>query len=102
MLKNLNIKKITLWLSVTTIACLAIATLLFFEIDLKDFKSNKYQYNVNEQVNFSIENIKVINIIILIIFLIFSYQFRSGFEISFSELISSDVPKELILYNPCR
>lgn len=62
MLKNLNIKKITLWLSVTTIACLAIAALLFFEIDLKDFKSNKYQYDVNEQENFNIENIKAINI----------------------------------------
>lgn len=62
MLKNLNFRKITLWLSITTIACFAIAALLFFEIDVKDFKDNKYQYDVNEQNLFASEEIKNINI----------------------------------------
>jgi len=62
MLNNLNIKKISLWLSVTILACFAIATLLFFQIDIKNFKDNKYQYDVNVEKSFATEEIKDINI----------------------------------------
>jgi len=62
MLNNLNFKKISLWLTVTLLACFAIATLLFFQIDVKNFKDNKYLYDVNEEEYFAIEEIKDINI----------------------------------------
>ncbi|HEY5585777.1 MAG TPA: DUF4097 family beta strand repeat-containing protein [Ruminiclostridium sp.] len=62
MLNNLNFKKISLWLFVTILACFAIATLLFFQIDIKDFKDNKYQYDVNEEKYFATGEIKDINI----------------------------------------
>ncbi|MHB8065233.1 MAG: DUF4097 family beta strand repeat-containing protein [Ruminiclostridium sp.] len=58
MLNKLNIKKITLWLSVTIIACFAIATMLFFQIDIKNFKDNNYQYDVNEEKTFETGDIK--------------------------------------------
>jgi lia operon protein LiaG len=62
MFNNLSIKKISMWLSVITLTCFAIAVLLFFQIDVKNFNDNKYQYDVNEEKIFSTEGIKDINI----------------------------------------
>lgn len=59
---NFNMKKISIWLSIIILACFAIATLLFYQIDLKNYKDNKNQYDVNEENYFVTEEIKEINI----------------------------------------
>jgi lia operon protein LiaG len=62
MLNNLNIKKLSLWLSIAVLACFTIAALLFYQIDIKNFKDNKYQYDVNEEKTFETGDIKDIKI----------------------------------------
>lgn len=62
MLNKLNIKKITLGLVITMLACFSIATLLFFQIEVKDYKDGKYIYDINKEESFSAKDIK--NIII--------------------------------------
>ncbi len=57
-----NKKKISLLLTIIIIVCFAAAALLFFQIDMKSFKENKYQYDVNEEKSFAVEEIKKINI----------------------------------------
>jgi len=62
MLNNLGLKKISLLLTGTALACFGLAAMLFFNIDLKGFKDNKYLYNINEEKSFAVETIKNINI----------------------------------------
>ncbi len=62
MRNNLNIKKLTLGLTITMLACFAIATLLFFQIEMKDYRDGKYIHNVNEEESFTTTDIKNINI----------------------------------------
>lgn len=62
MLNNVNIKKLSLWLTIGALSCFAIAVILFFQIDLKDLQNNKYQYDVNEHKSFVHEEIKDINV----------------------------------------
>lgn len=62
MFKNLNIKKVSLGLAVIVLACFAFASLLFYQIDIKDYKDNKNQHEINEEKTFEAEEIKNINI----------------------------------------
>lgn len=62
MLNNLGLKKISLILTGAAMVCFGLAALLFFNIDVKDFKSNKYLYEVNQEQSFDVGNIKDINI----------------------------------------
>ena len=62
MFKNLNIKKVSLGLAVIVLACFAFASLLFYQIDIKDYKDNKNQHEINEEKTFETEEIKNINI----------------------------------------
>ncbi len=57
---NKNIKKLSVWLALIAVVCIAGAAFLFFEIDVKTYK--EYLYDVNQEKAFGVENVKSISI----------------------------------------
>jgi lia operon protein LiaG len=62
MINNHRLKKISLILAGTALICLGLAVMLFLNIDVKDYNSNKYMYSINEEKSFNISEIKDIDI----------------------------------------
>ncbi len=57
---NRNLKKLSLWLALIAVVCLAAATFLFFEIDVKAYRENVY--DINQEKSFSVDSVKSINV----------------------------------------